>query len=83
MFSIVVARVQRHDDSWFILASEELGIPETFLREYAAHGDSLSLAILIYVTIAIYPYLESLLAIGHDHGRSEGSFEIRYAEYVA
>ena len=83
MFSIVVARVQRHDDSWFILASEELGIPETFLREYAAHGDSLSLAILIYVTIAIYPYLESLLAIGHDHGRSEGSFEIQYAEYVA
>ena len=50
IFSIIVARVQRHDDSWFILASEEFGIPETVLREYAAHGDSLSLAILIYVT---------------------------------
>jgi hypothetical protein len=48
--SIVVARVQRHDDSWFTLASNELGIPETVLREYAAHGDNLSLAILIYVT---------------------------------
>ena len=50
MFSIVAARVQRHDDSWFLLASQELGIPETVLRDYAAHGDSLSLAILIYVT---------------------------------
>ena len=49
-FSIVVARVQQHDDSWFILASEKLGIPVTVLREYAAHGTSLSLAILIYVT---------------------------------
>ena len=50
MFSIVVARVHRHDDSWFNLASKELGIPEAVLREYAANGDSLSLAILIYVT---------------------------------
>ena len=50
IFSIVVARVQRHDDSWFILASNELGIPETVLREYAGHGDNLSFAILIYVT---------------------------------
>ena len=50
IFSIVVARVQRHDDSWFNLASNELGIPETVLREYATHGVSLSLAILIYVT---------------------------------
>ena len=50
MFSIVVARVQRHDDSWFVLASKELGRPETVLREYAANGDSLSLAILIHIT---------------------------------
>ena len=50
MFSIVVARIQRHDDSWFMLASEELGIPVTVLREYATHGASLPFAILIYVT---------------------------------
>ena len=50
IFSIVVARVQRHDDSWFILAANELDIPEAVLREHAAHGDNLSLAILIYVT---------------------------------
>ena len=59
MFSIVVARVQRHDDSWFDLASNELGIPETSLREYAAHGDSLSLAILIYVTRQQYTHIRN------------------------
>ena len=50
IFSIVVARVQQRDDSWFILASDQLGIPETVLRSHAAHGDNLSFAILIYVT---------------------------------
>ena len=50
IFSIVVARVQRQDDSWFNLASNELGIPENVLRSHAAHGDNLSLTILIYVT---------------------------------
>jgi hypothetical protein len=44
LFSVVVARVQHHDDPWFILASDELGIPEPVLRSHAAHGDSLSLA---------------------------------------
>jgi hypothetical protein len=50
MYSVVVARVQRHDDSWFVLASSELGRSEAVLREHAAHGDSLSLAILIHIT---------------------------------
>ena len=48
--SIVVARVQQHDDSWFLIASDQLGILETVLRSYAAHGDNLLFAILIYVT---------------------------------
>ncbi|KAF8257266.1 hypothetical protein EI94DRAFT_1338606 [Lactarius quietus] len=46
----VVARAQRRDDRWFSMASDELGIPETDLRTYAMHGDSLSLAILIHIT---------------------------------
>jgi hypothetical protein len=51
IFSVVVARVLQRDDSWFIIASDELGIPETVLRSHAASGDdTLSLAILIYVT---------------------------------
>ena len=50
IFSIVVARVQQRDDSWFILASDQLGIPETVLRLHAAHGDDLSFAILMYIT---------------------------------
>src|SRR6266702_163119 len=48
--SSVVARAQRRDDHWFAIASDELGIPETVLRDYAANGDSLSLAILIHIT---------------------------------
>jgi hypothetical protein len=46
----IVARAQRRDDAWFVLASSELGIPESVLRDYATHGDNLSLAILIHVT---------------------------------
>ena len=49
-FSKIVARAQPRDDSWFILGSKSLGVPEGFLRGYAAHGDSLSLAILIHIT---------------------------------
>ena len=49
ILSMIVAKVQPRDGSWFILASNELGVPETVLRDYAVHGDSLSLAILIHV----------------------------------
>ena len=47
--SMIVARVQPRDGPWFILASGVLGDPEAVLRSYAAHGESLSLAILIHV----------------------------------
>ena len=46
----IVAKATRRDDSWFILASDRLGIKDAALRNYAAHGDSLSLAILIHIT---------------------------------
>ena len=49
LFSIVVARARQHNDSWFSLASE-LGILKRVPQSHAAHGDSLSLAILIYIT---------------------------------
>jgi hypothetical protein len=49
IISNIVTRMQPRDDSWFILASKELGFPEAVLREYATQGDSLSLAILIHV----------------------------------
>ena len=49
IFSVVVARVQQRNDSWFSLASKEMDVPEAVLRSHAAHGDSLSLAILIYL----------------------------------
>jgi hypothetical protein len=47
----IAARPRQRDDSWFRqVAPNALGIPETVLRDYAANGDSLSLAILIHVT---------------------------------
>ena len=52
--SSIVARAQEHDNSWFILASNELGIPESVLRDYDA--DSLSLAILIHITCQQFTY---------------------------
>ena len=48
IYMIIVTR-QPFDDSWYILASNELGFPETSLREYAAHGNDLSIVILIHV----------------------------------
>ena len=46
--SRIIARGQPFDDSWYTLASNILGFPETSLRDYAAHDDSLSLVILIH-----------------------------------
>jgi hypothetical protein len=50
IISCVVARAQRRDDRWFAIASDELSISGSVLRGYAAHGDSLPLAILIHIT---------------------------------
>jgi hypothetical protein len=49
IFSIAVARVQRRDDSWFVLASNELGVPEAVLRSHDKYDKSLSLVILIHI----------------------------------
>jgi hypothetical protein len=47
--SSIVVRAQRRDDLWFAVASDQMGIPESVLRNYATHGNSLSLAIWIHV----------------------------------
>ena len=58
IFSQIVARVRPHEDTWFMLASKALGVPEALLRDYAAHGDSLSFAILIHVTRQQFTHIE-------------------------
>ena len=45
-----LALMTQRDDPWFIFASNGLGVPEADLRDYARHGDSLSLAILTHIT---------------------------------
>ena len=47
--SSIIARAQRHDDVWFAMAANEMGVPESVLRSHATHGNSLSLAILNWV----------------------------------
>ena len=47
--SNIFANRESYDDSWYILASYELGFYEASLREYAAQGDNLSLVILIHL----------------------------------
>ena len=47
--SSVVARAQHRDDLWFALAANELGVPESDLRDHAARGNDLSLAVLIHI----------------------------------
>jgi hypothetical protein len=54
--SVVMARVRSYDESWFTLATDQLGVPKTDLRRYLAHGDSLSLANLIYLTRHIFHF---------------------------
>ncbi|KAN0140480.1 hypothetical protein V8E53_001689 [Lactarius tabidus] len=47
--STIIARALPRNDSWFVLASSQLGVSESLLKDYAARGDSLSLVILIHV----------------------------------
>ena len=46
----IIARAEDHDDRWAKLVEEEFDIPYWDIRGYAAHGDSVLLAILNHVT---------------------------------
>ena len=50
----VITRAQNCDESWFDLATGQLGVSRAKLRSYLTHGDSLSLAILIYLTRNVF-----------------------------
>ena len=54
--SWIITNRQPFDDSWYILASNELGSSEKSLRDYATQGDSLSLVILIHVVRQQYTH---------------------------
>ena len=56
VYSAIISS-QPRDDPWYNVASAELGIPETSLRHYAAHGDSLSLVILIHFVCKVFANL--------------------------
>ena len=54
----VVARVQRHDDLWFTVASNEMSVSESVLRNYATHGNNLPLAILNHIVFQQFSFFE-------------------------
>jgi hypothetical protein len=56
--SSVVATAQLRNDHWFTIASDELDVRESVLRNYASHD--LSLAILIHVTCQQFTHFREL-----------------------
>ena len=72
MVSTVIARAQRHDDLWFTLASNEMSVSESVLRNYATHGNNLSLAIFNYVVHHQFILLEQMLQqLGYGYDFSQ------------
>ncbi len=49
VISVIVARVQEHDDRWFELATSQLRISKSTLENYLAHGDSMLLANCVFM----------------------------------
>jgi hypothetical protein len=82
--SMIVARVQPHDGTWFILASNELGIPEAVLRDYThprrqlvtCHPDSRR-------SPAIKPLPEMDLAAVRVLESCGGGFKVQWARRVS
>ena len=56
--SSVVARAQRHDDLWFTMASDEMSVSESVLRNHATNGNNLSLAILNHAVRQHFGFFE-------------------------
>ena len=55
--SSIIARAQRRDDVWFAMAANEMGVPDSVLRNHANHGNDLSLALLIHVVNQQFTFL--------------------------
>ncbi|KAH9073408.1 hypothetical protein EDB83DRAFT_2312757 [Lactarius deliciosus] len=47
--SVIIAKAQEHDDRWFELATDQLGISRATLQYYLACGDSMLLANCVFI----------------------------------
>ncbi|KAH9073413.1 hypothetical protein EDB83DRAFT_71043 [Lactarius deliciosus] len=47
--SVIIAKAQEHDDRWFELATDQLGISKATLQYYLAHGDSTPIANCVFI----------------------------------
>ncbi|KAI9434487.1 hypothetical protein H4582DRAFT_2176304 [Lactarius indigo] len=64
MFTCLIARAQRRNNSWLIFAPNKLGIPEADLRRYATDS-SLSLTSLIHIAGHQFSQFGKLLWLDH------------------
>ena len=74
---MVIASCQPRDNSWYNLTSDELGIPETSLREYAAHGDDLSLLILIHIVRQQFSHIPKHRYANASHLVAASKFNVK------
>ena len=75
--SMVIASSQPRDNAWYNLTSDELGIPETSLREYAAHGDDLSLLILIHIVRRQFSHIQKHRYANASHLVAASKFNVK------
>ncbi|KAI9444199.1 hypothetical protein H4582DRAFT_1070477 [Lactarius indigo] len=68
--SVVISRVQNHDESWFDLTTGQLSLSRPGLRGYLAHGDSLSFANLIFLTRHVFLFHHTHTYPTHFYGIS-------------
>ncbi|KAH8993082.1 hypothetical protein EDB86DRAFT_3078935 [Lactarius hatsudake] len=47
--SVIIAKAQEHDDRWFELATDQLGISKATLQYYLANGDSTLIANCVFI----------------------------------
>ena len=57
MISGIISNVQEHEDRWFALVMDQLGVSEGVLESYLVHGDSVPLANLIHITRHLFQSL--------------------------
>lgn len=50
MIASIISNAEEHNDRWFTLAVDELGVSGDVLHNYLAHGDSVLLANIIHIT---------------------------------
>jgi hypothetical protein len=66
ILSSVVAKAHSRDDLWFAMASDEMGVQESVLRNHATHGNNLSFAILNHLIRRQFSHFQTRYWPSHE-----------------